>query len=313
MSENIHFSSVALSSYNETLWFLALHNTLFPNTDITREWIDWYMRPRRATVGSFDRDVRVYGAYDGTHLVGIWCVEQKALLRAGEQTSVGRCFAVGIDPNYRRRNIFVELSKYAIACERNLRLTDYILGFPQAGKPVIDAHLKSGWERVQEIEMYSLKPRQDRYRKIPDSVKNTLGLGVAADYDGFVCDDIYRLARWEHHPYHHYIKFSAEDGSYIVLKPYGDACHVLEVEGDPVSLTDLFDAVEETAYRHKWSEITVWCAHNELYKHSILEAGYKPGAERGSSVELLAVRTGADEPLQFSEAVHFQMGIEEIY
>ena len=60
--------------------FRHLQNALFPVTDASKEWITWYFGLGQKFHGIA---TRIYGAFEGTDLVGCWCVEPKNFALAG--------------------------------------------------------------------------------------------------------------------------------------------------------------------------------------------------------------------------------------
>lgn len=290
----------------------AFHNLLFKNTDASLAWFAWYID----VIGAMG--TRVYSIRDDDQLVGTWCVEPKQFRDStGRDIKVGRCFAVGIHPDYRRRNLFVDLSKFAIHQERTaFREYDYILGFPQVGRPVIDAHLKSGWDVVQVIEMQSWRPSGEgcppALARGVTTISDFARLDDEVNHVGcFVEDAAYRNVRWLNHPDTHYVTLTF-DGGHVVIKPYGANCHILDVSGKPSAVKVLLEAAQTLAYRHRWQELTIWNAANECYHDVIVDRGFASGASCGTSVVLLAVRINAQQPLAL-ERCHLQMGSEEIY
>lgn len=291
--------------------FKKLHNTLFKNTAISQEWWDWYREIER-----FDRSLftRVYGAFDGDHLVGIWCVEPKNMLANGKMLQVGRCFSVGIHPEYQRRGLFVKLSTYAIEKEREIGQYEYILGFPEVGRPVIDAHIKSGWHSVQTIQAKSIKVSEVVPTVSLGSVSRIYDFNLIPDsscMDGdFVTSEGYRNRKWIYHPDNSYICLSKQS-AFIVVKVYKDFCHILDIGGDREDVSLLVEAIKTLSFRHRWREINAWCAFNDPRLDVLSSAGFKDGADCGKSVELLAVRINAKEDLSLSSCC-FQMGVEEV-
>lgn len=296
---------------NSLLEFKEFHNLLFKNTDVTYEWLEWYIR--RIPL-SHRIPTRIYTLRDQGRLVGSWCVEPKDLRLNGENVKVGRCFSVGIHPDYRRRNLFVELSKFAIESERELRQYEYILGFPQVGRPVVEAHLKSGWERVQIIDAYGKIPSKDcltslRYSGFVDSLDHwdsPKQLEGAFDESGQYLD-----LRWIKHPDLHYMCMM-HSNAHIVAKIYGSTCHILAMRGETEHVAVLLDSLNTLAYRHRWTEITTWSAANSTYVDVIKNKGYDLNPKGALSVELLAARIKASNPLEL-KVCNFQMGSEEGY
>lgn len=282
--------------------FKDLHNVLFKNTAVSLEWIDWYW--------DLALDVRVYGAYSGSSLIGIWCVEPRELRRNGKIEKVGRCFSVGVHPAFQRRGIFVALSKFAIQQEKKIGEYSYILGFPQVGRSVIDGHLKAGWEFIQDIDILSFKPNVVDETSSLTKTKKIYGFKPVST-DGFVVDQTYKWARWLLHPDHHYICLNHGSAD-IVIKPYADSCHVLDLEGQLEDVGNLLDVSKTLAKRHGWKEINLWCASNNRLKEIVKACGFTTGSDRASSIKLLAVKISSVEPLSFSEC-NFQMGVEEMY
>jgi len=309
----------------ERLELQRFHNLLFKNTDVSLEWFSWYL-DRIGQLMDPDIETRVYTAYDGDKLVGIWCVEPKDFSVNGKKIKVGRCFSVGTHPDYRRQGLFGDLSKFAIDEERQQGEYEYILGFPQVGKPVVEAHLKVGWEHVQRIEMYGLKPTRPTMHFSLMGVMGINGSTFAengysyqpwngtddATVSGFLTTSDYMDIKWLQHPDHHYICLSTHDASYAVIKPYAAVGHILDVGGGHFGVRYLLDTIKTLAYRHKWEELTIWCADNEHLGDAIRAAGFTPGAEHGLSIDMLAVKINATEPLKM-DRVHLQMGLEEIY
>ena len=260
--------------------------------------------------------MRAYGAFNKEELVGIWCVESKILKTSRNiEKNVGRCFSVGVHPGFQRRGIFLSLSKFAIQQEKTKGQFEYILGFPQFGRSVIDGHLKAGWEHVQDIDMYSIKPN------LVDEKASLASVGRLERFDSedlrtssgsFKESAKYYAQRWLRHPDNHYICFDYEPGSFVVVKPYGDSCHILELEGPNEDVVELLEAVKTLAKRHAWKEINLWCASNDPKLGVVKSCGFSVGSERGTGVKLLAVRITAIDPLVLGSC-SFQMGIEEMY
>lgn len=292
--------------------FKEFHNNLFPNTNISNEWIDWYFN--RVTLGK----TRVHAAFDGETLIGTWCVEPKSLITDhGSVFNVGRCFAVGTHPSYRRNGLFVELSKHAIDSEKTLVEFDYIIGFPQTGKPVIGGHLKAGWDHVQHIAMKSFEVEK------PKRLVSLADIKIISDFrgefrrlhnnvGGFINDADYLNERWIKHPDLHYINLRYEE-AFIVLKPYASACHVLDIYGSYEQVRYLLDAAKTLAWRHHWKELTIWCADNDYHVADVRNSDFTDGATCGLSVEMLAIRINASAPLKKFELSRWSMGSEECY
>lgn len=288
-----------------------LHNALFRGTDASAAWLKWYLGLGNDVHGM---PTRVYGAMDSSRLVAMWCVEPKRFHLPGQgNVPVGRCFGVGVHPDHRRRGLFLELSQYAIGRERALGDYQYVLGIPQVGKPVIEAHLKSGWEHVQDIEAMGLVPHRSEAAVSLHHVRAVQRLDDwALRYPGsFVEDYRYNDLRWSHHPNNHYIRLTDET-SYLVAKPYRSACHVLDFNGSPTRVKVLLNAIGTLAYRHGWEEVTTWCATNDPHRADVEAVGFAPGARFASSVSLLAVRIANKEPLVLDQT-HLQMGSDESY
>ena len=287
--------------------FKAFHNTLFKNTLVSSDWIEWWFKRTSPFT-------RVHTVWNNDNLVGTWCVEPKKLDDGTREISVGRCFSVGIHPDYRRRNLFVQLSEHAIAEERKLAQFEYVLGFPQVGRPVVDAHLKSGWEHVQDVDIYSFDPRTlTTMTSLNDCERMTDFRNVQRPaYVGtFINNDRYENYRWLENPDNHYITLRFRNG-FIVLKTYANVCHVLDISGKHSEVQRLLDVTKTLAFRHKWEEVTIWNAANEFHHNDIVSCGFVSGAKFASSVQLLAVNINAKAPLQLP-ATHFMMGGEEMY
>jgi len=306
-----------------------IHNQLFKNTDASLEWFEWYFDTLQ--LDNRPSPVRVYSASEGDRLVGIWCVEPKLFSIDGRRTFVGRCFSVGIHADYRRQGLFVDLSKFAIESERARGELEYVIGFPQEGKPVIEAHLKAGWDRVQLVRMRSLVPSRPAFPVSLSSVRtvNHLREGFHdltnwhrpsngtqdPNVSGFLQTSTYMNSKWLLHPDHNYVcLFGVEEDptSHVVIKQYGSVGHILDVGGSHSGVAHLLEASKTLAYRHRWDELTIWCADNEHFHDVIVDAGFTPGARYGLSVEVLAVKINATVPLQL-RTVQFSMSCEEIY
>jgi GNAT superfamily N-acetyltransferase len=310
------------TSDSDLLKLKQFHNQLFPGTFVSLEWLNWYLKISDSPQ-SRGFNTRTYCAYDDKKLIGLWCVEPKDFLgNDGAIIKVGRCFSVGIHQDYRRQGLFTKLSKFAIESERDIGQYEYILGFPQQGKSVIGAHLKSGWYYVQTIEANSYESGNPGYLTPPANV-SLLNVNSITDFHciknnetfinsgGFVNGPRYQNKRWLQHPDHHYICLSLGD-SFIVIKQYKSICHILELQGTEEGTSSLLCAARTLAFRHKWDELTIWCAQNEKYKNSIKSQGFKThDSAYIKSVELLAVNINAKIPFAPND-VHFQTGVEEV-
>jgi hypothetical protein len=291
----------------------AFHNALFKGMNANYDWFRWYLND----IGSEQHSsTRVYTLRDDERLVGTWCVEPKKFKLNGSIIKVGRCFSVGIHSDYRRRNLFVELSTYAIESERSMfKQYEYVLGFPQVGKPVIDAHIKSGWDRVQLINAYSRVPSSDKITSLKNTyIVDDFGINfVHHEHEGsFVETNQYRNLRWLKHPDNHYTCLGFGN-SHIVLKPYAGACHILALDGNVDEIGLLLDTANTLAYRHRFKELTIWNADNEKFHNVIFDREFtRTESECVQSIDLLAVKINSKTSLKLDKC-HFQMGSEEGY
>jgi GNAT superfamily N-acetyltransferase len=301
---------VCLDAYRD------FHNLLFKGAAISSEWVKWY-HGRIAMLSGTAGWTRTYAAYHENLLVGIWSVEPKIYLdSSGHEQNVGRCFAVGIHPEYRRHGLFVALSRFAIQEERKLGHYEYIFGFPQTGRSVIGGHLKAGWESIRTIPVLSFNPagiQSFTSRREVGVVSNfTLVHSIDRRIGGFLNTADYRNEKWLNHPDHQYICFSSGD-SYIVLKPYGGHCHILDMQGANGDLKVLLAATKTLARRHGWHELNLWCAPENTCFKEVVAADFKEGSEVTTSVELIGVKIKGEWSLKIHDACHFQMGEEEPY
>jgi GNAT superfamily N-acetyltransferase len=294
--------------------YKALHNSLFKRAATSSEWIFWYHK-EIGNLKTWSKGTRSWGVFDNKELIGIWSVEPKILNFGDKTINVGRCFAVGIHEGYRRHGLFVLLSEYAIQQEKKISEYEYILGFPQVGRTVIGGHFKAGWEEVLAIDIYSRKNEPKVFgasRSEINFIDNYVNLIVEKVCEGFNENSAYNNQRFIKHPDHQYLNYSYKDAN-IVLKPYGNFCHVLDLSGSIVNVEYLLNAVKSLAIRHGWVEVNAWCADNEFYKQALLATGFSHGAEFGLPVMLIAVRINAELPLVLSSPCCFQMGVEEGY
>lgn len=303
----ISFRQLDMKNKIDVCMFKELHNILFKTTNVSLEWISWYMELTKSS--------RVYGAFSGNFLVGIWCVEPKTILEYEksnlETKKVGRCYSVGVHPSFQRRGIFVNLSKFAIQKEKNIGEYSHILGFPQVGRTVIEGHLKAGWDEIQEIDIMSFVPNVVDDLASLSAINRNPEFSSSSSFGNFLCDKEYKQKRWLQHPDHSYICLGYGAG-YIVLKPYGNSCHVLDIEGTNEDVTILLETAKTLSKRHGWKELNMWCATNSRIRSSVKSCGFSVGSERGKSIKLLAVRITSDRPLVLNEC-NFQMGVEEPY
>lgn len=293
--------------------YKALHNSLFKGAATSSEWIRWYHN-EIGSLKTWSKGTRTWGVFDKEELIGIWSVEPKNLKLSKTLLNVGRCFAVGIHEGYRRHGLFVSLSEYAIQQEKKIGEYEYILGFPQVGKTVVGGHFKAGWEEVLPIDIYS---RKNEPRVFGESRS---GINFINNYDGLIaeksCEVLnensdYNNLRFIEHPDHQYLTYSYKDAT-IVLKPYGNFCHILDLSGSIENVEYLLNAVKSLAIKHGWAEVNAWCADNEFYKQTFLATGFSLGAEFGLPVMLIAVRINAEVPLVLGTC-SLQMGVEEGY
>jgi GNAT superfamily N-acetyltransferase len=293
--------------------YKALHNSLFKGANTSSEWIQWYHK-EVGNLKKWSKGTRTWGAFDGNELVGIWSVEPKNLKTDNKLISVGRCFAVGIHEDYRRHGLFVALSEYAIQQEKQLGEYEYILGFPQVGRTVVGGHFKAGWEEVLNIDIFSRKNEPRVYGESKSAltlINDFNDIDIELQTDGIFETSEYNTLRYSKHPDHQYLTYKYKD-AFIVLKPYGNFCHILDISGSIENATFLLNTVKSLAIKHGWAEVNAWCADREFYKVALLEAGFSPGADFGLPVMLIAVKINAHNPLLITDC-SFQMGIEEGY
>jgi len=269
MSEQIDFSS-----------YVALHKLIFPGSGFSPAAIEWYYTQIHRT--------RTYGAFNNDQLIGIWSVEPRKLLKSFNKPllEVGRAFATGIHSMYRRSGIFVLLSQFSIEAERAVGEYAYILGFPQVGRAVIGGHQKAGWYPVQTIDAYSINPLDCKIQFVPHKlVTSTISLKYPQDYPGIFVDSLeFTYRRWLTHPDRAYsVLTTYDDSGFIVLKPYGTKCHVLDVRGDVPTLLEI---AKKTCKFHNWQALTMWCAFNDPCKAAVTAAGFYPCTEFTPNIEL---------------------------
>jgi hypothetical protein len=294
--------------------YKVLHNSLFMGAAVSSEWILWY-HGKLGNIKEYSKGTRTWGVFHGNVLIGIWSVEPKVLRSSGQVINVGRCFAVGIHADYRRHGLFVSLSEYAIQEEKKIGEYEYIVGFPQVGRTVIGGHFKAGWEEVFLIDIYSRKNEPRVFGPSLaniDFIRDFSGVLIPTDAaDGIVENAEYYNLRYLKHPDHQYLCYSYKDAS-IILKPYGNFCHILDLSGSVDNVIYLLEAIRSLAIKHGWLEVNVWCSNKEIYKQSLLFSGFEKGAEFGLSVTFIAVRINATSPLELNECT-IQMGVEEGY
>jgi GNAT superfamily N-acetyltransferase len=311
--ETFQFSLIS-SHGTELDKYKELHNIFFKGAAVSIDWINWYHNEIGSINGAYS-GTRTYGAFDEDRLIGIWSVEPKTLkVKDDEDIKVGRCFAVGIHPDYRRRGLFVQLSEYAIKQERERGEYEYILGYPQVGRTVIGGHLKAGWEVVQDIQIYSSEPSVGSVypRSMAKVIYDFNAIKFPDKLHGSYNENAdYRNLRWLQHPDLQYTCLNHGD-AYIVLKPYSNFCHILDIKGSEKNVYTLLEISKTLAKRHGWTELNVWCADNEIYKKQILDAGFKCGANHGLAITMIAVRIKAKGPLVLNDC-HIPMGVEEGY
>lgn len=287
-----------------------LHNKLFQTTDASSQWFTWYMTRIGRLCGD-SHQTRAYVILDRGEVIGSWCVEPKLFTASDDRVlNVGRCFAVGIHPNYRRQNLFVELSQHAIQEERALGRYEYILGFPQDGRPVVGGHLKAGWHELQAIDVLETRPSElDRVSLRTVDVITDFQLTDSVAYRGsFLETPEYRNLRWHDHPDCSYICLG-RGSSYVVLKPYHNMCHVLDVNGTHEDVQHLLRATKTLAYRHGWERVTSWGARNDHLVDDFRIVGFHPS---GDQIRMLAVDIVPKGPLAL-DVCHLMMGVEEMY
>lgn len=301
------FKQINLLNVDKFKQLHQLHNTLFSTTCANEEWMKW----------CFNHNVRAYGAYDNDRLIGLWCVERKKLVKDNKIIDVGRCFSVGVDPDYRRLNIFTDLSKFAISSEKEIGEFEYILGFPQKGRPVVQAHLNAGWEFVQEIDVLTITPT--KYKNVPFHSVNQVDnfydvFSASRKVEGSFFNSPRDLNhRWIKHPNNRYIIASRYtprlecNDSFIVLKQYSNKMHVLDIHQRNTDDLVLLKAAHDLALRHACEQITIWCAKNDVYRSMLTQFGFVEGNE---SIDMLAVNVTNNETLNF-ESCHWSNGSEE--
>lgn len=317
--KKLNVEPVSVDNHNlDFVEMKQLHNTLFPNTDASFEWFEWYFGlAKHATKVAA---TRVYGAYHENKLVGMWCVEPKAYVTLQGRELVGRAFATGIHADHRRHGLFTELSKFAIASEKELKQYSWILGFPQVGRPVINAHEKAGWQHVRTIHAMGWTPCKTDWRVslAGTAINDWKNVEKIEPFEGGFHEPLsYKRIRWNEHPDHSYATLMLDisgERSCVTIKQYGSVWHVLDVFGSSYGVTNVLRAAQTLAYRHKATELTIWCADNEAYKLNIVHVGFDKIARGTPSVEMLAVPIVARniDALR-THSSHVQMGVEEIY
>lgn len=302
---DIQFRTINVLS-QDLIEYQKIHNLLFPGMSIDYNWIQWCHNRLYHP--------RTYGAFNNDKLIGIWSVEPRKFWKDSSIFSVGRCFAVGIHPDYRRKGLFVELSKYSLNYEKQLKQYDYIVGFPQTGRDVIGGHLKAGWYPVQTISSYCIE-KKDINKHHLDAFKffrltSFKDIEYKRTIDGsFIESPSHKNLRWYYHPNNVYVTFNYHN-SYIVLKPYKDICHILDVQGEETFY--LLAVAQKLCKSHNWECLTIWCADNEVYHNEIVKAGFTPNEKYMKSITMIACNINSKENLVLDKC-HIQTGVEEPY
>lgn len=324
---DVTFSTLSVADTATAVWeFKKFHNTIFPNTAASREWLKWYIDLGRSIHGI---GTRVYVARRDSDnaIVGSWCVEPKLFRNNDKINFVGRCFAVGIHPDMRRQNLFVRLSKFAIESEKNRGEYAAILGFPQLGRPVIAAHLKSGWQELSKIDMLSARPenhdfplsmvRMHNFEEIDTNVEDVFEASKKSTM--FIETPRYFRSRWLQHPDNSYIVLGTKETphSTIVLKQYGSIMHVLSIRGRVHDATFLLGAASTLAYRHRCTEINAWGHANDLYRPALMKSGFTENSSESPSIQMMHVNLKPDHfhgiGTETLGSCVLHQGIEEIY
>ena len=303
--DNINFKLINVLS-QDMAEYQKLHNLLFPGMSINAEWIKWYHNRLYHP--------RTYGAFDNDKLIGIWSVEPRKFWNGSSILSMGRCFAVGIHPDFRRKGLFVELSKYALDYEKQLKQYDYIVGFPQTDREVVGGHFKAGWYPVQTISSYCIENKEINKYHLDAFMLFRLTSFKDIDYrevlgGSFIERASHKNLRWCYHPNNAYMLFNYYD-SYIVLKPYGNICHILDVQGEDTS--HLLAVAEKLCKSHNWAAVTIWCADNEIYRNNIIKIGFTPNEKYMKSITMIAYNINSKKNLTLDKC-HIQTGVEEPY
>lgn len=296
--------------------YKKIHSELFKSAWIDNNWIDWYHKriPSSDPRLSF---TRTYGLFDGSRLIGIWSVEPKILRDSNSNLiKVGRCFAVGISSDYRRMGLFVTLSEFAIACERERAEYDYILGFPQTGRSVIGGHFKAGWDEITKVDIYSIDLNindgiyfRDDVKEITDFSNCKMSNSTINSFDE---PSEFRNIRFLKHPKLQYLMYSYED-AHVVLKPYSTFCHILEIQGSKSNVKLLLEVCKSICKRHGLLELNVWNNSKALNNDLLIESGFSIGAENGFPITIIAVNINAKNKLIIENQFNFGMGVEEGY
>ncbi len=296
--------------------YIKIHRELFKSALIDSNWIEWY---HYKIVMSDPRlsHTRTYGLFDDKHLIGIWSVEPKLMkTEENELIKVGRCFAVGVSSNYRRMGLFVKLSEFAIQEEKKIGEYEYILGFPQAGRSVIGGHLKSGWDEIFYNDIYScnLNDLNEKYfKKDIENVNDFLQLeSCISSINSFDETRVYKNIRYISHPTHYYLTFKYKN-SYIILKPYSNFCHILEMNGEKQDIYRLIESCKSICKRHGYNEINVWNSKKYLYNDVLEHCEFNEGAIHGLPITIIAVKINAKNKLKINNVFNFGMGVEEGY
>ena len=228
-----------------------------------------------------------------------------------KQIKVGRCFAVGIHPDYRRLGLFVDLSQFAINEEKKIKEFEYILGFPQQGRTVIGGHLKAGWEECMNIDIYSRK-NENTIKYITKNDFNFISnFTPYTCSEGFLENSNYLNQRWIKHPDHQYLNYSYKS-AFIVLKPYGNFCHILKISGAIADVQNLLHLISVLSKKHGWQEVNIWSSDLCQYRDTLINSGFIKGAEYGLPIQLIIVKINATNLFNI-EKINFQMGVEEGY
>lgn len=300
---NINFKKVDVGNL-EFNKYCNTHNLIFQNSNLSKSRIKWFHK-------TLDKNTRTYGAYDKNTLIGIWSVVPHEFRYNSKIIKVGRAFSAGINSNYRRQGLFIELSRYAFQQEKERNEVEYLFGFPLSTNIVTKAHFKAGWYKVMDIPIYSLKLEDIKVVRPLEGVVslNSLNIRTFAAHEGsFLNNNIEK--RFLNHPEYCYFMLSTNlYNNYIILKPYKNWCHILDILDTSNERQTMLEIAKNIVKAHCWSDLTVWCADNDLYLDEYIRAGFTKTAVSRS---MIAYNIKANQNITLSTS-HIQNWIEEMF
>ena len=261
--------------------YLELFHNCFPHFQYSIDRFKWFNSccptGKSRTYLLFDEDDKIIGALSALPIN----------IKLNKNQINGVLLTSGmIHPEYRSKNLFVQLEKYLIEKEKELG-TSVFIGAPN--KNIFRSHLKTGLTvsaNLDFIGKFSFNKKENKCEQIQifDDSFNELQNAIAEQSNFILSKDTYFLNwRYFQHPDNEYLVYARflnnKPVGWVAIKQFNDngylKTHILDIAA--VDFNVFKDLINQAEYfAHRRHELNTWQIDNSIYSDWFEKLGFIP-------------------------------------